>query len=120
MNYTIEIHGRTVHIELSRAATEALRQRTSPLIAEMRILFSCLARKEVRFLETDTVRPRMPVTESLAVCFSPVVTRVCTADGRDTPPQLKETPVNNPAAFVPQWLRIDYRAGEWLGEFGYA
>lgn len=119
MNRSIDIHGRAVRIELSRAAAAALRLRTTPLVAEMRILFSCLARKEVRFLETESSAPHLPVTEGLTVRFSPVVTRVCTADGRDAPLQLQETPVVNPAAFVPHWLRIDYRAGEWSGEFGY-
>lgn len=48
---SIEINGRTVAIELSRAAIKALAQRSTPLLAEMELYFSCLIRKVVRFHE---------------------------------------------------------------------
>ncbi len=53
MNSTVEIHGKPVRIKLSHAAAAALKLRSSPLLAEMRLFFSCAARKEVRFLEAD-------------------------------------------------------------------
>lgn len=119
MNRTLEIHGKQVCVELSRAAMAALQQRKTPLIAEMRLFFSCMARKEVRFLEEAADADHMLAAHGLAVRFRPVVARACGADGDNAASRLQETPVENPAAFVPEWLRIDYRAGEWRGEFGY-
>ena len=120
MNSAVKIHGKPVRIELSPRAATALSLRTMPLIAEMRLFFSCAARKEVRFLEEDVDTDQNFVAQGLTVRFSPMVTRVCNLDEKDTSPQLEEAPVNNPAAFVPQWLRVDYLAGEWRGEFGYS
>jgi hypothetical protein len=119
MNSHVEIHGKPVRIELSRTATTALRLRTTPLIAEMRLLFSCMVRKEVCFLEESAAADPIDATQGLVVRFHPIVTRACALDQRDAPPRLEESPAQNAAAFVPQWLRIDYRAGEWRGEFGY-
>lgn len=119
MNSTVDIHGKPVRIELSTAAAAALRLRTTPLLAEMRLFFSCMARKEVRFLEEGDAADQIVVAQGLAVRFRPVVTRACTLEEKGAPPRLEETPVRNPTAFVPQWLRIDYRSGEWRGEFGY-
>ena len=36
----------------------------------------------------------------------------------DEPP-LADFPIVKPTAYVPHWLRIDFRHGKWIGEFGY-
>lgn len=119
MNTTVTIGTKPIDVELSDAAAAALAQRDAPLLAEMELLFSCLIRKKVRFLDAapeDSIR----VTDRLALRFHPVMTQQCrvTSLGDDKPP-LTDFPITNPQAFVPHWLRIDYRAGQWLGEFGY-
>lgn len=119
MSSTVEIHGKPVRIKLSTAAAATLKLRTNPLLAEMRLFFSCAARKEVCFLEADGTADQVAAAQGLVLRFSPIVTRVCTLSETGASPQLEETPVQNPAAFVPQWLSIDYLAGEWRGEFGY-
>ena len=40
------------------------------------------------------------------------------SEGGSAPP-LTEFPIVNARAYMPHWLRIDYRRGEWLGEFGF-
>ena len=35
------------------------------------------------------------------------------------PFSLTDFPIAKPEAYVPHWLRIDYRKGQWQGEFGY-
>ena len=120
MQTSVVIHGKAVAVELSRAAAEALALRSMPLLAEMELYFSCLIRKRVRFREGPAEPDYVGVADGLAVRFHPVMTKSCRIGslGDDAPP-VSDFPVANPAAFVPHWLRIDFAAGEWRGEFGY-
>ena len=48
------------------------------------------------------------------------MTKKCSvAEGGTTPPS-EAFPLDNPRPYVPNWLRIDYRRGAWVGTFGYA
>lgn len=122
MNTEIIINGKPVRVELSRSANKAMQKNTSPLLAEMELYFSCLIRKKVRFYQqadvSDAVRAR--VSDQLEVSFRPVMTEVCSVDSAqgDEPP-VTDFPIANPQAFIPHWLRIDFKKGEWCGEFGY-
>jgi hypothetical protein len=29
-------------------------------------------------------------------------------------------PITEPERYVPHWLKLDYKGGQWYGEFGYA
>ncbi len=122
MQTTITVNGKPVEVKLSRAADAALAQRNTPLLAEMELYFSCLIRKQVRFrdhVESASAAP-VPVTDRLAVYFRPVMTQTCNVnDMHGEAPPVSDFEIKNPAAFVPHWLRIDYRGGEWSGEFGY-
>lgn len=116
----ININNKQVEIKLTKAANRAIQQRTSPLFAEMELYFSCLVRKKVRFYETNNDAEHINVNENLNVRFRPVMTQACSiSDTDEGVPVVTDFPIANPSAFVPHWLRIDYRAGEWLGEFGY-
>mgnify|MGYP001031137776 CR=1 FL=1 len=116
MNVTLA--DKNLDIRLSPRAQRALATRTTPLLAEMELLFSCLIRKRVRFSE-QVAADAVPATDRLSVRFRPVMTRVCAvADVADSPP-LDDFPIADPRPYVPHWLAIDYRRGRWLGEFGY-
>ena len=116
MNITLA--DKNLNIRLSPAAERALAQRQTPLLAEMELLFSCLIRKRVRFGDLQTEDATL-ASDRLSVRFRPVMTRVCTVvDVGDAPP-LDDFPIANPRPYVPHWLAIDYRHGQWLGEFGY-
>ena len=115
MNVTL--HDKTLEIRLTRAAQKALAKRDRPLVAEMELLFSCLLRKRVHFGES--VDESSPVNDQLSVRFKPIMTRRCSvAEGGATPPS-EGFPLENPRPYVPRWLAIDYRRGEWVGDFGY-
>lgn len=112
------LHDKPVDIRLSAAAAKALARRSVPLVAEMELLFSCLLRKRVHFGERS--ENATAVDARLAVRFTPIMTRRCSvAEGGATPPS-EGFPLENPRPYVPNWLAIDYRRGEWVGEFGYA
>jgi hypothetical protein len=114
----ITLHDKSLEVRLTSAAQKALAKRTTPLVAEMELLFSCLLRKRVHFGES--VDEATPVSDRLAVRFKPIMTRRCSvADGGASPPS-ESFPLENPRPYVPNWLAIDNRRGVWVGEFGYA
>ena len=118
MEKQIQIQSKTVTVSLSNAAEKALASRQSTLVAEMELYFSCLIRKQVRFkenLDGDVIN----VTEKLAVRFRPVMTKVCGTDYEGDEPPLTDFPNKKPEAFIPHWLKIDFKKGEWVGEFGF-
>lgn len=120
MNIDILYEGKPVTLHLTRAAEVALRQRTTPLVVEMELYFSCFVRKRVRFHTVVRNDRNVVAATNLCVGFRPVMTEQCRIDattGEEA--ALTEFPIARPAAYVPHWLRIDYKHGEWHGEFGY-
>ena len=117
-NYLIDIDNRSLEVRLSRAAETALQNRNSPLYAQMELYFSCMIRKKVRFYDQgeDTY---VPASTQLMVGFRPVMTQRCSIHDSDGPPPLTDFPIARGDKFVPHWLAIDFRHGQWLGEFGY-
>lgn len=121
MKYTVELVGREVNIELTRAASKQLASMESSLKLEMELYFSCFIRKQVRIRQTLDTKYQAVVSDKLEIGFRPVMTRVCgltdTDDNGKTP--LTDFPIAKPECYVPHWLKLDYRKGEWQGDFGY-
>ena len=118
MKKQIKIKGKQVVVNLTKAAEKALSLRDKTLVAEMELYFSCLIRKQVRFkenLDGDLTH----VSENLSVRFRPVMTKSCGIDYEGNEPPLEDFPIEKPEAFVPHWLKIDYKKNEWIGEFGF-
>jgi len=120
-DYTLTMNERSLSIDLSAAAQAALAQRTTPLYAQMELYFSCLLRLKVRFYEAapEMAMPWIPVGDKLVVGFRPVMTAQCNNDYEGEEPPLTDFPIAHEAPYTPRWLRLDYRQGQWLGEFGY-
>jgi hypothetical protein len=116
----VAMEGRDVRVHLTRAAQRALAERAAPLVAEMELYFSCLIRMRVRFLENDGAGETIAVSDKLAIRFRPVVGRRCDLHEVEGEQPLDDFPIVRRAPFVPHWLNIDYRRGEWVGKFGYA
>ena len=114
----ITIANKPIKLDLSSAAQQALDARSSPLYAEMELYFSCLIRFKVRFYEKVSHSEGVTVTDKLVVNFRPVMTEACGKDYEGDEPPLTDFPIVRQDAFVPKWLRIDFRHGEWHGEFG--
>lgn len=119
MRTTVNILNKPVRVECSRAAERALAGLAKPLAVEMELYFSCLIRKKVRFNDKAHSREFVPVNDRLGIAFRPVMTKACRVEGENGEAPLTDFPIVNPAAFVPHWLKIDYRDGIWEGEFGF-
>ena len=113
------LEGKSFRVILTGAAQRALAARSAPLVAEMELYFSCLTRLRVRFHDGDAAASATPVSERLAVRFRPVVTQRCDLHEVEGKPPLMDAPLVRRAPFVPHWLRLDFRKGEWVGEFGH-
>jgi len=117
------IIGRDVEIELTPSARRAIGDRSSPLLAEMELYFSCLIRKRVYFRDAVTTTPDDGITviRNLRVTFRPIMTATCSVSdlADNSPPPVTDFPIMRAESFVPHWLRIDFRGGVWSGEFGY-
>lgn len=114
----ISLANKNLEIRLSPTARHVLAERSSPLQAEMELLFSCLIRKRVHFSE-QVAKDAVPASDRLSVRFRPVMTRACMVSDLEGSPPLDDFPIANPRPYVPRWLAIDYRRGQWVGEFGY-
>jgi hypothetical protein len=121
MKYTVELQGRRLDIEVSRAASEQLDKLKTSLKIEMELYFSCMIRKQVRFRETLDTLYKVAVNEKLEVGFRPVMTKKCSITDTDEngKPPLTDFPIVKPESYIPHWLKLDFRKGEWRGEFGY-
>lgn len=114
----IDLSGRNLIVRLTKSAERALAKRSTPLLVEMELLFSCLVRKQVRFID-ELGDDALLVRDKLYIRFRPVVTSVCSVAEHGRNPPKEEFPISDPHAYVPRWLEIDFRRGCWRGEFGY-
>ncbi|HDO33804.1 MAG TPA: hypothetical protein ENH08_01635, partial [Chromatiales bacterium] len=73
----IDLGGRPLRVEVSRAAQRALAARRTPLLVEMELYFSCLIRKAVRFRDQGDEPDVTPVAGTFVVRFRPVMTAGC-------------------------------------------
>lgn len=113
------LEGKPLRVTLSDSAQRALAQRSTPLIAEMELYFSCLLRLRVRFYEHDDEASATPINTHLSVRFRPVMSRRCDVQEVNGKSPLGDFPIVKRAPYVPHWLHLDYKKGEWVGEFGY-
>lgn len=117
MQAIAEILGKIVHVEWSAAADNTMATLASPLRVEMELYFSCMIRKVVRFNRTPSVQYAVSITPGLIVGFRPVVTKACSVSEVEEEPPLEDFHMTKPEAFVPRKLYIDFKRGQWVGEF---
>ena len=121
--FTAFMGGKAVSVELTSKARRAAERLSAPLVVEMELFFSCLLRKRLLFHEADaapeSLLERIELHPGLALQFRPIVSEVCCIDDLEGAPPVKTMPAKRADAFIPRWVRIDYRSGDWEGEFGY-
>lgn len=121
MNTTIYLHGKTVRVELTGAAERALAERSVPLFAEVQLIFGCLIAKRVWFSDAACAEA-VAVSPKLSVWFRPArYDKSCGFGEIDGGAVASEFPLAvERGRFVPDVVRIDHRAGKWLGDFTYS
>lgn len=121
MNATIQLYGKPVRVELSAAAERALAKRGAPLFVEVQLIFGCMVAKRVWFRD-EANENAVPVTPMLSVWFRPArYQKACSFDDIDSGAEASDFPmVAERKGFVPDVVRIDYRAGKWVGDFTYS
>lgn len=120
----IEMLGKEITLEISKSAKRQLKERKIPLFVEMELYFSCLLRKEIRIRES--LRASLDdefsalYSDVLHVSFRPVMTKSCSVSScQGEKPPLSDFPIKKPQSYVPKWLKLDFKKGEWCGDFGY-
>ena len=121
MNATIQLYGKPVRVELSAAAERALEKRAEHLYAEVQLIFGCMVAKRVWFSD-EANKDAVHVTPKLSVWFRPArYEKACSFDDIDGGAVASDFPMAaDRKGFVPDVVRIDYRAGKWVGDFTYS
>jgi len=117
MQAIAEILGKKILVEWSASADKAMASLVAPLQVEMELYFSCLIRKAVRFGHGPSSPYSVSVTPQLQLNFRPVVTKACKVSEVEDEPPVEDFKLVKPEAFVPKKLVIDFKRGEWVGEF---
>jgi len=121
---TVELNGRQMRIDISENAVMVLQNAdTPPLLVELELYFSCLVRKQIRFtslVQKPAADSRCThVLHGLYASFRAICTAHCRIDETDGTPPTETLPVKEPGLFVPAWMKLDFRTGRWLGEYGF-
>lgn len=114
---SIDIRGKKMKIMYSKRAEKALQKRNSSLIAELQLYFTCVVQKRVVFhektdLETITVNPK------LEIAYHTVQSNNCNPiEFAEKHPVKKELNSKAAKSMLPSLFQIDYKNGNWVGEF---
>ncbi|MCW8909692.1 MAG: hypothetical protein OQK76_03615 [Gammaproteobacteria bacterium] len=134
MKKQLNFHDKNIDIKLSRSAADQSQQLTSRLIIEIQIYFSCLLGKRLAFyseqpmsgcwqLEQDefekTLQDTQQLTDHIYIRFNTVMTKDCPVSDYAGPPPVTDFTIRNLKPYVPSWLNIDYKNGQWSGKYGW-
>ena len=117
----INMLGKTIEFSMSKSAEKNLAGMTKPLCLEMELYFSCMIRKQVNVREKIDSQYSVKVSDKLEVGFRPVMTKSCSVSSceGDAPP-VSDFPIEKPERYIPHWLKLDFKKGKWVSEFGYS
>lgn len=114
----VRLNNKELYVEWTDRAQRELDQITNPLIVEMQLYFSCVVKKRVLFhqqVDFDTAA----VNEQIQLAFRSVESDACSPEvfARDFPEARELNAVSG--KMMPNRVSIDFKAGVWIGEFGY-
>ena len=118
LHKTVEISGKPLEVRCTPRAARELKNRTEPLIVEVELALACFARKEVRFYDKKPADDLTFVSDNLAVYVRALVPETCNVNDAPIDSADQSEPSVKAYDFVPKWLRIDFRKGSWLGDYG--
>lgn len=117
----VSLNGRTVNVEISSSAKQALTLRTAPLYVELELYFSCLVKKFVHFREDSRGKEPVSVTDNLLLYFRPVTSTACTFEVAEKLGRQPEMDVDCEALHhvAPKRVQIDFTDGKWRGSYEF-
>lgn len=122
-SFTVFLRGRPITATLTPRARRAAEALGAAMVVEMELFFSCLLRKRLRFHQADaapeSIIEPVGLYPGLSLLFRPIVAEVCNIDTVEGEPPVRTMPAKRADAFIPKWVSIDHRSGDWVGEFGY-
>ena len=112
---TVKKHN--IDVEWSQRAESQLSQRSSPLIMEMQIYFSCVIKKRVLFHDEiwlDTVA----VGDHMEICYRAVESNSCDpVEFANNFPVKGSFGTDAASKMHPKKLSVDFKNGDWVAEF---
>lgn len=114
----IDFNGKELLVTWTERAERALLKRDIPLIVEMQIYFSCVVQKRILYHDSAEF-PTQQVNNKLELLLRPVEAESCDpvefAKNHPVSHEYTSTAAKN---FRPSRLDLDYKNGQWCGEFG--
>ncbi len=112
------LNNKELFVEWTDRAQRQLDQKPKPLVVEMQLYFSCVVKKRVLFHEQVDFDTAM-VNDQIKLAFRSIQSDVCSPEvfARDFPEARELNAVSD--KMIPNRVSIDFKGGEWIGEFGY-
>jgi len=108
----------SVAIHWTNRANKQITKRSSTIIAEMQLYFSCVVKKRVIFTQDISHANTISVSKYFHIAFNAVEAAACSP---------VEFAANFPAKRIldssaalkmrPKELKVDFKQGQWVGEF---
>jgi hypothetical protein len=116
---TVVINQRNVEVRWTDRAEKILQLGSQPLIVELQLYFSCVVKKRVMFHQQAAFNTTV-VNDRLEIAFQPVASAACDPqEFAASFPAGKNLAQGMAARMVPRIVEIDYRRGNWEGQFHY-
>jgi hypothetical protein len=117
----VELGGQALEVGYSSKAWSHIHKQDG-LHLQMELLYSCLVRKRVLVNDhaSGLGQCHLQMNSGMTISFRPVVTQHCDLDTYGKGQALMDMPVAKDRKIRPRWLYVDYRKGEWCGDFGFA
>ncbi len=110
-----------LEVFMTRRAVNRLDKQSEPLHIDMALYFSCLIKKQVTFTRAppDGSFAQGSLNDHVSIGFRAVQTQTCRVESLDDPVPQATFPIERPGSFLPRWLVLDVRDGQWQGTWGY-
>jgi hypothetical protein len=113
----IYLNGKSLRIELTHRADNALQLRDTPLIVEMQLYFSCVVKKRLLF-HNETGLEKTVVSDKLSLAFRPVEALSCDpVEFANKYPVKRQLTSKSAIQMHPSLLQVDFKQGNWSGQF---
>lgn len=117
---TLRINQREIEFSWTDRAETALQHRRRALVVELQLYFSCVVKKRVLFHQPPMDFESFRVNDKIELYFRPIASAACDPNEFATRyPPGRDLSAGAAARMLPRSVEIDYRRGNWQGQFYY-